>query len=706
MELRDYIFVLRRRFLWFVTFIVLTLMVFYIVYLLQNKYYSYEIRLFYQPKITSLPIQVIAKSTIDIQFTKNPDYWVQFMRKEEFFNDIVFIYNYLTRNDKKLLDFKDIDRKKVSDMVNSAKKLSVTPSERENIIKIASDSIRVYITSDNKFLVIECINTDRDTAEFLTTAVAFAYFYYGYSEAVSGIDELKRYYLENINFINSEISKIESFSRDNDSNLQTDYDITKGLINNLHLQILRLYTERISYKEKIKEVSNYMSDPHIQEELNAPYKSERTIQLEKELFDSKVKLNNLKMNVTEEHPEYKKLVNTIKILTDNIVEGRRKDLVNYTKNLQNLLKECEVKIESLTIQKLELEEKMNVLKNKYEKNIDDVNKRKELMEQLQVTKGEVTRLDAILTQAPNYFSFYMSSAPELMSESKKPVTRYLYLWLLFSMVIGIIGAYGRESMDTTIKSEFDIKKYLNLPILGIVPYIKDLQIVFKEDVGHKNIEEKVVLQELYTAIASIIDEKCRIGFKKILSVTSTLKYEGKSVCSYNIAYALSRLNRKVLFIDGDARSPVIHKFFSVDNKKGFFNLHTENISDVIVKINKNLDFMPSGVTAGNPVEYLARGGSKEILKGLKNRYDFILLDLPPLINVSDSLIFSKMSDGVVLIVAAGEINRNVAKWSKHLLGGINVDILGVVLNKAFVGITPTYYTYSHRNKNYSAIPSK
>ncbi len=707
MELKDYIFILKRRFGWFLTFIFLTLTIFYTVYLLQNKYYSYEIRLFYQPKITSLPIQVIAKSNIDIQFAKNPDYWTQFLSKEEFLDDVVSIYSYLQGNTEEFVSFKETDRKKIFDVVNNAKKLNISPSSRERIKEVIRNSIRAYATSDNKFLVIEGVNTDKNTAYLATKAVAFSYLDYGYNEAVSGIDELKKYYLENINFVESEIFKIQLSSPANNSNLQADYDITKGLINNLHTQILRLYTERISYREKIKEISDYMMDTRIREELHAPYKSAKTIQLEKELFDAKVKLNNMKSVVTPNHPEYKKLINTIKVLADVVVEERKKDLVNYYKELQNSLKETENKIESLTGQKMELEEKMRRLKAGYEKTLANESKKKELTDQLQIIKGEISRLDAILSQFPNYFSFYLSSMPELKSESKKPISRYIYIWLLFSIVIGIIGAYARESIDTTIKSELDIKKYLNLEILGIVPYLKDSQLAFKESVEvYKEIEEKALLRELYIAIASIIDEKSRNGLKKILTVTSSIKYEGKSVCSYNIAYALSLLNKRVLLIDGDIRSSSMHKFFEVENNKGFFNLHTENISEVIIGKNKNLDFMPSGVAEDNPVEYLARGTLKEILVGLKNKYDFILFDSPPLINVSDSLILSKMSDSVILIVAAGQTNRNVVKWSKHLLEGVNVDILGVVLNKASIGITPSYYTYSYRNKNYSTISPK
>lgn len=699
MELRDYIFILRRRFLWFLSFAFITLLIFYILYLFQHKYYSYEIRLFYQPKITSLPLQVIAKSTIEIQFTKNPEFWTQLMKKEEFLGEIASIYNYL-KNKSDFTGFKDMDGKKVSEIVSSAKKLPISQAEKEKVIDMISEFTKVYITTDNKFLIIESISDSPETATLLAKAVALTYFTYGYNEAISGIDELKKYYLENINSLNTERVKLQSLKDGDVSNLKANYEITQTLINDLHSQILKLHTERISYKEKIRVISNYMRDVKIQEEPNEPYKSSRTLQLEKELFDAKVKLSNLKMNVTEDHPEYKKMVNTIQILTDTIIQERKKDLFNYHKNLQSLLKEIEVKIESLTDQKNELEGKLRALKARYEKITEEESKRREVDEQLRLIKTEITRLDAILNQAPNYFSFYMTTAPQL--RAGKPISKYLYVWLLFSIVIGIVGAYGRESIDTSLKSEYDIKKYLNLEVLGIIPYVKDIDLLFKkEHTGHRETLDKATIEELFVGIASIIDEKSSKDSKKILTVTSSLKYEGKSVCIFAIANALSRINRKVLLIDGDLRSPSLHKFFELENKEGLFNLHTHNINDIIITINDKIDFLSAGFSDTNPVEYLARGTIKEILWGLKNRYDYILLDSPPLVNVSDSLIYSKMSNGVILIIAAGETNRIIAKWTKHLLEGVNVNIMGVILNKAFTGITGKYYYYKYQS--YSQI---
>ncbi len=705
MEIRDYIYIFRKRFLWFVTFFLLTLLVFSIVYLLQQKNYVYVNTLVYQPKISNLPLQIITKTGSDIQFTKSQEFWIDILKKKEFIDLNTKIFNYLIQNKNILEKLESISSKEIYQIVDSAQK--IVEQRETDILELMSNNIIVQFTKDNKYLYIECAHTNKEIAYLLAVSLALSYIKFGNSEAINGIEELKQTYLDKINFFSKEAEKLVSPSQEKIHRLKVDYDSLKNIVNTLHERIIELYSDKISLEERLREASKYISSKTLPDVSQLPYKSEHTKMMEKQLFEAKVQLKSLQAKVTADHPEHKKLYEIIKTLTETIGMEMFKDLVNYYQSTKNQLKELENKINLLKTQKESFDIKLASLQNEYDKISYETSKLTEVKNETQILKSELTRLETILEQTPSYFSFYLSSIPHLKSATMKPVTRYKLLWLLLAIIIGISAAYARESMDTTIKSEFDIKKYLNLEILGIIPYTHKFQLAFGEEVEQKHLGERTILQELYVAAASIINEKCSNEQKKILTITCSFKYEGKSICAFNIAHSFATLNKKTLIIDGDARSPVLHKYFRLNDKKGVFNLFTDNINDFIIPITKNLHFLPAGkIEDTNTIEYLSKESIKEIIRGLKMRYDIILIDSPPLMNVSDSLMLAKMSDGIILVIASGEINRNVAKWSKHLLEGINVSIIGCILNKAFAGIAPSYYTYYYRYKDYTKTPKK
>ncbi|MFN7181214.1 MAG: polysaccharide biosynthesis tyrosine autokinase [Planctomycetota bacterium] len=699
MELKDYIYILRRRFIWFVTFFILTLVVFYITYLMQEKKYLYVNTLSYQPRISNLPMQILTKSVGDIQFTKSQEFWLDVIRTKEFLELTNQIYNYLKEHRNVLQKQENITPKDIENIITSAKNFSKV--KKIDVSELIPENVNVYFTRDNRYLNVECAHKEREIAYLVTLSIALSYIKFGNSEAVNGIEQLKQTYTDKINTLSAEEAKVTSPTLEKISRIKIDYDSIRNLVNILHEQIVGLYSERISLLEKIKEAGKYLKTKNIPNELQLPYKSEQTKMMEQQLFQTKMQLKSLQFKVTPDHPEYKRLTEVVKILTENIAEERYKDLINYYRNTNKQVEEIDKRIIILKEQKEEEDKKLALLQEEYDKISYQNNRLIEIKNEKQILKRELMNLESILGQTPSYFSFYLGGLPQLKSETMKPIKKYTLLWLLIAIVTGIIAAYARESMDTTIKSEFDIKKYLNLELLGIIPYTHKFQLVYGEDTEQKHIEEKSIMQELYTAVASIINEKCSIDKRKILTITSSVKYEGKSVCSYNLAYSFAGINKKTLLIDGDARSPVLHKYFKLDNVKGFFNLSTHNINECVITINHNLYFLPAGRGENNTIEYLTKESIKEILQGLKTKFDIILIDAPPLMNVSDSLILAKISDGAILLVAAGAVNRGVAKWSKHLLENVNVKIIGSILNKAFIGVTPSYYTYYYYHKDYS-----
>ena len=185
---------------------------------------------------------------------------------------------------------------------------------------------------------------------------------------------------------------------------------------------------------------------------------------------------------------------------------------------------------------------------------------------------------------------------------------------------------------------------------------------------------------------------------KIVLVTSGQAGEGKTTTVVNTAISLGQLGASVLIIDCDLRKPATHKLLNVEHQNGlstYLSRETE-INGLIRKLPiGNLSLLPCGPIPPNPAELLSSNKMKNMLAMLSERYDHILIDSPPLLSVTDSVILSTMVDGVILVVHGGKSTRIAARRARQELTSVGAKIFGVVLNNLDVsrdGYDYTYYT--------------
>ena len=173
--------------------------------------------------------------------------------------------------------------------------------------------------------------------------------------------------------------------------------------------------------------------------------------------------------------------------------------------------------------------------------------------------------------------------------------------------------------------------------------------------------------------------------KKMQSIliTSSSPEEGKSTVAANLALTMAEGGKKAILIDCDMRKPTIHKKFRIPNINGLSNLLLQDLSieQAAFKYTESLYILPSGVIPPNPAEIISSLKMKNFLKELKNSFDYIIIDSPPVIAVTDALILSTMVDGCLMVVSSGEEDRAEAEKAKELLLNVNANILGAVLNK-------------------------
>ncbi len=188
---------------------------------------------------------------------------------------------------------------------------------------------------------------------------------------------------------------------------------------------------------------------------------------------------------------------------------------------------------------------------------------------------------------------------------------------------------------------------------------------------------------------------------KVIMVTSSNPGEGKSTTALNVASAFSQLGSKTLLIDADLRKPIIHKKAHLQNSKGLSSVLVgfAKAEETINSINPFFDVLTSGPTPPNPGELLASAEFDELIKKLREEYDYIVIDTPPVNIVSDPVVVAPRTDGILLVVKDRKTHHEEFKSAVASLEFTNVRILGAVINALDVKNGEKYkYKYKYKNR--------
>jgi tyrosine-protein kinase Etk/Wzc len=285
-----------------------------------------------------------------------------------------------------------------------------------------------------------------------------------------------------------------------------------------------------------------------------------------------------------------------------------------------------------------------------------------------------------------------------------------------ALLIGIGIAFILESMDTSIGTIEDIERVMKLPVLGVVSSAQ--KEIDKEQIRHisetRHISKKEA-RETYIRLLthylpkSLVSEACRnvrtslkLGpSKKLILVTSAGTQEGKTTILINLGLAVAQTGAKTLLVSSDLRRPAVAKTLGMNREPGItelisgavnWNQAIRNISDIILGISgleeiarsaglANLWVLPCGKLPSNPAEILESSEWALRVNELKERFDYILFDSPPVLPVTDASIIAAQVDSVVLCYELGRISRNALMRAKTQLESVGAHISGVVLNQ-------------------------
>lgn len=219
-------------------------------------------------------------------------------------------------------------------------------------------------------------------------------------------------------------------------------------------------------------------------------------------------------------------------------------------------------------------------------------------------------------------------------------------------------------------------------------------------------DPKSPIAEQYRIIRTNIQRLTPENPPRIIAITSSLHQEGKTTTVVNLAVVMAQdLNKKILLCDCDLRKPMVHKIMGIDSKRGITDIFLHDVDvDSVLYTSKvdNLTILPCGRKPANPSELLGSHKMKELLNKLRSKFDYILIDAPPILAITDAGVLASQVDGIIFAIQAWRTQREAVLRSQLLLTSVHAKILGFVLTNVehFVPRYLYHYGYGYQYGHY------
>ncbi|HBE95635.1 MAG TPA: hypothetical protein DDW68_00510 [Verrucomicrobiales bacterium] len=281
---------------------------------------------------------------------------------------------------------------------------------------------------------------------------------------------------------------------------------------------------------------------------------------------------------------------------------------------------------------------------------------------------------------------------ERAKKAKAPAYPNVTLNLLLGAGVGLIFGIGiaflLEHLDTSVKSLEDVERYLQVPVLAVIP--KDVGVLHKQSGMSPD-------AEAYRILRTNIEFNRKNPEDNSITVVSGGAGEGKSTTLVNLAYVCSQGGYTTLMVDADLRRPRLHSFFDINNSVGLTNYLTTDLAleDVILQTPvDNLYFLPSGILPADAAGILNSRRMSELLQDVKQRFDLVLVDSPPILGVSDAAVLASEVDLTMVVVQHRKLPRNMLLRVKQAVENVGGQVIGVVLNNVDVRSDSQYQYYT------------
>jgi succinoglycan biosynthesis transport protein ExoP len=412
--------------------------------------------------------------------------------------------------------------------------------------------------------------------------------------------------------------------------------------------------------------------------------------------EAKRSLESLKINgLGERHPTVLSAIDQIERMKLQLDEG----VVNLRATLQAQLDMATDRLKNVEVMKDDSREeaiKRGLDAQDYVDAKRDFETDQQLLQSLRLKQVGKTIAQKTIDE-----SIVVHEEPQISQSPVSPnVTLNLVLGAVVGLIFGVGIAFFLEYLDTSVKSLEDVERYLQVPVLAVIP--KDVGVLYKQSGMSPD-------AEAYRILRTNIEFNRKNPEDNAITVVSGGAGEGKSTTLVNLAYICAQGGYTTLMIDADLRRPRLHTFFDINNSVGLTNYLTTELmlEDVILQTPvDNLYFMPSGILPADAAGILNSRRMSELIQDVKQRFDLVLVDSPPILGVSDASVLASEVDLTMIVVQHRKLPRNMLLRVKQAVENVGGNVIGVVLNNVDVRSDSQYQYYTSYYTYYAPAESQ
>ena len=423
----------------------------------------------------------------------------------------------------------------------------------------------------------------------------------------------------------------------------------------------------------------------LRDSISTAYPDAQLDVLIRELHTGQQTLANHSIDLGELHPRIKgleKVVATLEQQIDNRIQG--------------VLAGLELKVRSASAQVEQLQRDVTDAK----KRESDMRKKGRNYFDAKRALSNKTRIrDTILfrvMQEKVDLALPKESTVEITDEAEVPKTAIrpniplnIALGVVVGLILGVGLAFFIEYLDTSVKTIDDVERALGAAVLGVIP--QNVGSLLDEGDESPHAEAYRVLR------TNILFAGRKDESQTTFSVVSGGAGEGKTTTMFNLAVVFAQMGDRILIVDSDLRRPSMHRYMNVSNNIGLTNYLLGQVTiDEVIQTTElpSLHFIPSGKLPSSSMGILSSAKMKEFVAEMKSRYDYVFLDAPPIMGVSDASVLASMVDMCVLVVQYRKYPQMMTQRAKEMVTKVGGELVGVVLNNINISQDSYYYYYS------------
>ena len=609
----------------------------------------------------------------------------------------------------------------------------------QNVIK----TLNIYSTRGTNIINIVAKSPHPYEAALIANAVALAYQKRDKEWSSNESKGLKSFLQDRLDEKENEMqmieAKIEKYKRENQiydiegnvTNLMNNLTSVESEYNNANLEINIVHSQKKYLSEQLSVIEQDLTEQMLSS-INAQLFAlrEQVNEKEAELVRNSTIYGANHEAVIKTDKNLKNLKNQLESKTNELIAAGLSilDPLEYRQNLISDLLQLETNINLLESKLFEYQS----LINKYKNDIKILPEKQSYLGKLSREKTVLANTYSYMRQKMEEARVSMASEPgkiRIINQAQEPgkpispdIPRNLLMAIIISIFIGLGCSIAIEYFDNTIRSVEYIERK-NIPILAIIPSIENrfsykaaqkLRKLNKKKYssmnngsGVGNIERRLItheepnspISEAYRGLRTSL-MYTKKGSQGTIMVSSPGPGEGKTTTIINLAITYANLGKKTILIDGDLRKPVIHKIFDGNNKQGLTHYLSgiqEDLASIIHSAEiDNLDIIYNGAIPPNPSELLGSELMKNFVVELKEKYDIVLFDAPPIMAVTDSVVLSSLMDQFILVVRFGHTDKDSIEHTLTALSNVETSITGIVfndLNQNNSYYSKNYYSY-------------